>query len=411
MIIQVGALGFMTKTLTIGVYFFDTGGGHGSAAEATKAGIKSVVRQQHADLKVRILTQPIAEQAHPLIGKFIALYNHLARHHTTWIKYYYHLLHLLRLESNIYYGFYSSALHDLLKAQRPTMIVAIHPMVAEALVYARNQLHMAPAVKIAVIVTDPNEALWHAWACRRAELIIAPNEKVHRKLLEWGIKPDRIQVLGMPVHPKFLSPPVVPPEQFLTKLGLDPNVFTVCINCGWAGNAHLIDTYIALKKCKRKVQAIFLSGHNQQLKELALKKAKQTGIHTAVLPFYDQMSDLMSAADLMVTKAGGLTTYQALARRLPLVFDNTIEPMPMEEPTMRMLVKCGMAKKIDKPTDIVKIVDSSPIHPKRNTPLPQTNELNLTEHSIFNIARALLHLCEPEIFPINVEAASTAPHK
>jgi hypothetical protein len=387
----------VTKSPTICIYYFDTGGGHGSAAEAIKAGLESVIEQEVSpEGNLSVFCQPITEQSHPLIGCLVALYNHLARHHTTWIKYYYDLLHLLRLESDSFYALYHSLLSKLLKTHSPTLIVAVHPMLAEALAMARDKA-LDRSVKIAVVITDPNERLWKAWACKQADLIIAPNEIVRARLLGWGIDADKIQVLGMPVHPKFLSQSLTSRGEFLSKLGLSADVFTVCINSGWAGNEHLLDTYLALAKCNRKLQAVFLSGHNKTLCEKALRTAQKTNIPTAVLPFCDQMAELMNAVDVMITKAGGLTTYQALARRLPLVFDNTIEPMPQEAPTMEMLVGCGMYGRLDRPMDIAQIVDTLQCCPREKTLLPETYQLNLTDQAVYNIARSLLRLYDPAL--------------
>jgi processive 1,2-diacylglycerol beta-glucosyltransferase len=382
----------------IGIYFSDTGGGHRSAAEAVKDGIASVIeREAKTAVKIDILIQPIIEHSHPITRILVSIYNYLAREHTTWIKHFYHLLHVLRLESNYYHILYRSYMHELLKRQQPSLIVAMHPMIAEALTRARDEV-LDPSVKVVVVITDPNEWLWRAWASTGADLIIAPNQIVRRKLIGWGVEPARIRVLGMPVHPAFLSKPLVSRAKFLSDLGLAPNVFTVCINSGWAGNAHLLKTYLALTKCTRSLQVILLCGYNERLHRLALLKARKTGIPTAVLPFYNQMADLMSAVDVMVTKAGGLTTYQALARRLPLVLDNTIEPMPQEAPTMKMLVSCGMATQLNSPEALPKIIDAIPVRPQATAPLPATYELNMTDHAIFDIAKSMLTLQFPNIF-------------
>jgi processive 1,2-diacylglycerol beta-glucosyltransferase len=388
----------ISEPAKICIYFSDTGGGHRSAAEAIRDGIVSIIeREAKTSLKLSLVTQPIIENSHPLNQRLVSLYNYLARDHTTWIKYLYEVLHALRLESGHYYLLYRSYLHDLLKQQRPSLIVAVHPMIAEALTRARDEV-LDSSVKVVVVVTDPNERLWRAWACKRADLIIAPNEIVRRKLIGWGIEPTKIQVLGMPVHPAFLSKSPVSRAKFLSALGLAPNVFTVCINSGWAGNAHLLDTYLALTKCNRSVQVIFLCGYNQGLYQAALLKARQTVIPTAVLPFYNQMSDLMSAVDVMVTKAGGLTAYQALARRLPLILDNTIEPMPQEAPTMKMLVSCGMGTRLDRPDDLPKIIDAMQLRHHATGNLPAIYELNSTDRAIFHIAESILSLQFPDIF-------------
>ena len=52
----------------------------------------------------------------------------------------------------------------------------------------------------------------------------------------------------------------------------------------------------------------------------------------------------MSAADVMVSKLGGLTTFEALASRLPIIADTTTEPMPQEAQTAKLIArhKAGM---------------------------------------------------------------------
>jgi len=395
---ETGLIDMIPKSAKIGIYFSDTGGGHRSAAEAVRDGIASVIeREARTAIKVSLLTQPIVEHSHPVIQGLVSIYNYLAREHTTWIKYLYHFLHVLRIESSSYHLCYGSYVRYVLEQQQPSLIIATHPMIAEALARSRDKV-LDSSVKVVVVVTDPNEQLWRAWACKRADLIIAPNEIVRRRLIDWDIEPAKIRVLGMPVHPDFLSKPRVSRAKFLSNLGLAPNVYTVCINSGWAGNAHLLDTYLALAKCSQPVQVVFLCGYNQRLYQAALSEARRTGIPTAVLPFFDQMSDLMSAVDVMVTKPGGLTTYQALARRLPLVLDNTIEPMPQEAPTMKMLVNCGMATRLDRPDDLPKIIDAMQVRHQASVTLPTTYELNSTDHAIFDIAESILALQFQDIF-------------
>jgi UDP-N-acetylglucosamine:LPS N-acetylglucosamine transferase len=49
------------------------------------------------------------------------------------------------------------------------------------------------------------------------------------------------------------------------------------------------------------------------------------------------MEKLMSAADVMVSKLGGLTTFEALASRLPIIADTTTQPMPQEAQTASLI--------------------------------------------------------------------------
>jgi processive 1,2-diacylglycerol beta-glucosyltransferase len=59
--------------------------------------------------------------------------------------------------------------------------------------------------------------------------------------------------------------------------------------------------------------------------------------------FTRQISDLMDAADCIITKPGGLTTSEALAKKLPLIIVN---PIPgQEDRNTEFLLNSGVAMK------------------------------------------------------------------
>jgi processive 1,2-diacylglycerol beta-glucosyltransferase len=197
-------------------------------------------------------------------------------------------------------------------------------------------------------------------------------------------------VMGMPVNPDFIKPPSVSRDEFREHLGLSKDRPTVCINGGWAGGGNMLDIYQQLSRVKRQVQCIFLCGHNKQLYEMVKKEARKSSIPTAVLPFHDRMSDLMSAVDLMVTKAGGLTTFEAIARRLPLAVDMITKPMPQEIGTVEIVVEEGLAKPVARPSDIIDIVEQLQVVKDRSSvKLPSNHQLDRVD-AVYNIARAIL---------------------
>lgn len=152
----------------------------------------------------------------------------------------------------------------------------------------------------------------------------------------------------------------------------------------------MMAVYKALESVKRQVQVIFLCGHNQKLYEKLKRAARLSPIPTAVLPFHDSMSDVMASCDLMVTKAGGLTSYEAIARRLPMAIDMITVPMPQELGTARILCKQELAFALEKPEDILGIVEKLKLRSDGEpAPLPEAHQLNLVDAS-FNIARKLL---------------------
>jgi hypothetical protein len=71
--------------------------------------------------------------------------------------------------------------------------------------------------------------------------------------------------------------------------------------------------------------------------------------------------------------------------------------MPQEAPTMKMLVQSGLAKQLNKPDDIVAIIDGIAFPSPRQTRLPDLYQLDLTDNAIFEIARSILQLTHAEV--------------
>ncbi len=338
----------------------------------------------------------MAEKSHPINQAMVELYNFLLRHCQWSMKYYTWLIEATKPnDSEIGYRLARKYVKAVLQRLDPSVVVSVHPMSNHYLARAMKELGMAGRVKLVTVVTDPNSHLWSGWACRDADLIISPNDLARDRLLSLGIQPERIKTVGMPINPHFLKPPAVSRKDFLTPLGLDPERLTVCITAGWAGGGHMTDVYSAIDGVKRPVQAIFTCGHNSELFEYVKSASRKSSVPTAVLPFHDSTADLMGACDLLVTKAGGLTTFEAIARRLPMALDLISEAMPQESGTADMLIEHGLAMPIRRAIDIVPIVEQLEASPDRELkPLPSAHSLDRVD-AIYVIARIILACCDP----------------
>ena len=61
----------------------------------------------------------------------------------------------------------------------------------------------------------------------------------------------------------------------------------------------------------------------------------------------------MQSANVMISKLGGLTTFEALACRLPIIADATTPPMPQEAGTVNLIERRGAGILLRRPADIV----------------------------------------------------------
>ena len=123
-------------------------------------------------------------------------------------------------------------------------------------------------------------------------------------------------------------------------MGLDPERFTIFINAGWAGGGNIpaiFEQLVSHGSDLREAQAIFVAGRNESLRLNAARTARRAPFPVKVVGYTEAMERVMRAADVMVSKLGGLTTFEALATRLPIIGDTTTRPMPQETNTAELI--------------------------------------------------------------------------
>ncbi|MBU6450736.1 MAG: hypothetical protein KGS72_03080 [Cyanobacteria bacterium REEB67] len=397
------------KPTTIALFFSDTGGGHRSAVDAIKTAIEQLVAERGTERPVRVVIDNVAENTHPINRGFVQFYNYLLRHNQALMKYYYAFIEFTKPnDSELAWRLSRPYLAKKMAAVDPDLTVSVHPMCNQYLARSLQETGQAAKCKLVTVVTDPNGDFWSGWACRDTDLTIAPNDLSRQRLMHLGIDEAKITVIGMPVHPDFRNPPTMSAEEFRHHLGLRRDFKTICINAGWAGGGNMIDIYKALRKVSKPIQVIFLCGHNQELYATMKRQARLSPVPTAVLPFHDRLADVMAASDLMVTKAGGLTTFEAIARRLPMAIDTITAPMPQELGTAEILVQEGLGQRINHADDIIGIVDNMLSREEyAKLPLPTNHQLDRVD-AVFEIAELLLKTAGVEFLPVSAPSSLTA---
>ncbi len=106
------------------------------------------------------------------------------------------------------------------------------------------------------------------------------------------------------------------------------------------------------------MQTIFLAGKNEELRKEAEELAKTAKFPVKVIGYSDDVEKIMQSANVMISKLGGLTTFEALACHLPIIADTTTPPMPQEAGTVNLIAKNGAGILLKKATDIVPTIQS-----------------------------------------------------
>jgi UDP-N-acetylglucosamine:LPS N-acetylglucosamine transferase len=331
----------------------DTGGGHRSAAAAIVAGIQKFFDSQ--SYAVRVVRA--VEESHAITEKGVRLYNWLLRNKQHWMKYLYWGINRFRPETREFFhrrcvGYVT----ELFERWCPHIVVSVHPLTQHIFGRVLKELKLADRIPLVSVVTDPYYGFWKGWACDDVTLYLVASDEARRQLIDYGIAPERIKISGMPIHPKFAYPGEVAAKAARSALGLDPEKFTVFVNAGWEGGGNIPQIFRELVRGQLEVQAIFLAGRNEELKADAESLALEASFPIKVIGYSEHVEQLMGAANVMISKLGGLTTFEAFACRLPIIADTITAPMPQEAGTAQLIAKRGAGVLLQRASDIVPVI-------------------------------------------------------
>ncbi len=333
----------------------DPGGGHTSAARALEAGLGLCAGG--ATYLVHIAKA--MEENGLLTERLGAVYNYLLRHRQHYVHYYHSAINRFRPDKwGLVYRFGTKYGRQLVGKFGPNVIVSVHPMMQAFFSRLLAELNLADQIPLVTVVTDPCGNSWKGWADDGVRLYLVAHEDARRELLSLGVAPERIRICGMPIHPKFDAVAKTPDvrAQVLSEFGLDPNRFTVLVNAGWAGGGNIPELFRQITGADLPVQAIFVAGRNDALRVEAEYRAQTAPFPVRVVGYTEQMERLMTSANVMVSKLGGLTTFEALACKLPIIGDAVTRPMPQEERTATMLEDAGAGVMVHRTADVVPLI-------------------------------------------------------
>jgi processive 1,2-diacylglycerol beta-glucosyltransferase len=219
----------------------------------------------------------------------------------------------------------------------PDAIICTHFLPAELLARRIACGNTLPPVWVQVTDFD----IHGLWLQSHMQGYCVATEEVAARLAARGIERSRIHVTGIAIMPQFSRAPSR--AEAAAELGIDPAKLTVLAMSGGAGVGgieNLVETAAALP---RDLQIIALAGRNAELLDrLGEIGARHPG-RVVALGFTRTIERAMAAADVAVTKPGGLTTSECLAMALPMI---VVSPIPgQEERNADFLLESGCALK------------------------------------------------------------------
>jgi processive 1,2-diacylglycerol beta-glucosyltransferase len=223
---------------------------------------------------------------------------------------------------------------EAVRRRRPDAIVCTHFLPANVVLASG----IGRAVPVHVVVTDFDA---HAqWVVPGAAGYFVASDEVKAILRGFGVAEERIRVTGIPVSPLFARRR--PAEKIRREVGLNGGGRPVVLVMGGGFGLDAVET-AARRLSALDATLLVVAGRNGRLRE------RLAGLPGGIRVFgrVSNVHDLMQVSDLIVTKAGGLTVSESLARRLPMVLAN---PTPgQEERNADHLLEAGAAVRADSP--------------------------------------------------------------
>jgi processive 1,2-diacylglycerol beta-glucosyltransferase len=307
------------------------GSGHNAAARSLatafrRAGASAIVVDHFRDL------------VHPLFARATrALYHWVLRRCPSLWGAAYALGDRLTSDSPLTFGatrLGAAKLAALLAREAPDAVVTVHATPAVVLASLADRGFAVPAHT--TVVTD---FVAHSqWIARNVDRYCVAADEVKHEFLARGIPPERIVVTGVPVRPEFEDP--IDPAEARAAFGLSSRLPVVLAMAGAQGSlGRLPDVVGVLAQLRLPLQALVIAGLDRRLEtELRVRTA---GSPIRTLGYVTDIRRLMAAADVLVTKAGGMTLAEALAAEVPLVVFGSLPGQ--ERRNERFASRCGVA--------------------------------------------------------------------
>ena len=304
----------MTKLLILSS---DTGEGHNSAAAAIENAAES------AGFRTRI-RKPLEESTR--INRSLAgFYNTLLTHRPQWMAWYFQLIDSVRPNERDY--FYSKVCRYIgrfIESESPDIVLSVHPMLNHFIQRFIKEEHLG--IPCYSFLTDPFPPFWRGWTSPYIDRYFVATDEALQALTATGIPAWRIERVPMPVRPCFVPATMTDIQKFRATLELD-GASIILINGGARGGGPVLRIYQTILKAAGNSNVLVVCGRNGPLQR---RIERMRHPRTRVFGFLDDIHRYVAAADIVVTKPGALSAYEALACKVPVLFTGLHCLMPQE---------------------------------------------------------------------------------
>jgi processive 1,2-diacylglycerol beta-glucosyltransferase len=266
---------------------------------------------------------------------------------------------------------------------KPDVIICTHVLSAILVHIMKEKQWISGSVLTVGIVTDFTlHPLWEE--ARLLDYFVTPTDLLEFQMKKKGLAAEKMLPIGIPIKPKFSER--TDQSDARTQLGLDPHKRTLLLMSGSMGYGKIDESIGRLDSLSFDFQVIAVCGNNKKMYQKASGLATKKRFD--VYGYVDNVDLMMDAADCIITKPGGITSSEAMAKCLPMIMVNPIPGHEMRN--AEFFLNNGLALYATKSFPLDEAVFTLFQHPERLELLRSAIELHARRNSAENLCEFLI---------------------
>jgi len=297
------------------------GTGHYQVSSA----LKSNLAKERPDLNIVIYD--FFDHVEPLLKHLIRFsYEQSIRHFTYGYQWIYEATRNLSPDSKLNQTIHAvgrQKVMDTLKRLSPRVVVCTFPNPAGVV----SAIKIRENIDIPLITVITDVAVHSQWVHPNVDAYLVATDIVAEGLRKMNVPQDLIHVTGIPLRDGFERQTFS--NESWQKYNLNRDLFTLMVMGGGGGLLSGAETICSiLSTTSLPIQILAVTGTNYAMCNKLQQLSSHSRIPIRIFGFVENIAELMEMSDLLLTKAGGVTIFEALAKNLPMIIHN---PLPGHE--------------------------------------------------------------------------------
>lgn len=297
----------------IRILYAETGGGHKSVAESMKRAIQELAPEMRVYL----------DDGEVLLGKKKDMLSDLYKSIANGALWFYELFYRMTngtFQRDFYEGLLNALFEEevrrYLQNDPADLYVSCHPVFT---LMMPKFVHDVLGVKFVSVITDPFTPHTHNFS-KEVDLCIVSSNRSRIIALACGVKEEQIKVLGHPIYAHEQED--FDAVSFLSEHGLNEFCLTILITGGADGIGDIYEVVLDLSSLAQPIQIMVVCGRNVE----AFEKISNINNRNRVRAFgyVRNLHEMMMASDILISKPGASTMYEAFSHGLPIVMHGMV---------------------------------------------------------------------------------------